>query len=119
MKQTEADIESEYSSYLQSLNRDLTEQSVEVKSNVNVILKSKTKIDNLNNDSAYYNNKQEEISKIDKTSNLNIDLLNSYTNSNAMLVKGYPVLIFIVLLILIYLIYVTFNTFMQNIYSVY
>ena len=118
-KQTEADIESEYSSYLQSLNRDLTEQSVEVKSNVNVILKSKTKIDNLNNDSAYYNNKQEEISKIDKTSNLNIDLLTSYTNSNAMLVKGYPVLIFIVLLILIYLIYVTFNTFMQNIYSVY
>ena len=73
----------------------------------------------INSEFAYYDKKQKKISEIDKTSNLNIDLVTKYTNNNSTLVKGYPVILFILLLVLLYLIYVTFNTFMKNIYNAY
>jgi hypothetical protein len=119
LKDEEIEIENEYSIYLQSLVSDLSSINDDISTNSETISNSQSQINNLNEDNAYYESKQKEIKNLDKTSNLNIDLITSYTNSNATLVKGYPVIIFIVLLILLYLIYVTFNTFMQNIYYAY
>jgi hypothetical protein len=118
-KRTETTVETEYTAYLNTLKSDISTQNNSVNTNLNVILNSKSEIDSLNNDSDYYSRKKQEIDNIEKISNLNIDLLSNYTNSNSTLVKGYPVVIFVVLLILLYLLYVTFNAFMTNIYSVY
>lgn len=115
----ENNIESEYEEYLQSLSSDLIVVNNKIKDNMNTLNNNQSDFNKVNTDFSYYDKKQQKIKELDKTSNLNIDLITNYSNNNSTLVTYYPVIIFIILLILLYLIYVTFNTFMKNIYYAY
>ena len=116
---TETDIETEYNAFLQTLSNDLLVVNNKIKDNMNILNNNQSDFNKVNTDFSYYDKKQQKIKELDKTSNLNIDLITNYSNNNSTLVKGYPVIIIITLLILLYLLYVTFNTFMKNIYYAY
>ena len=116
---SETDIETEYNAFLQTLSNDLLVVNNKIKDNMNILNNNQSDFNKVNTDFSYYDKKQQKIKELDKTSNLNIDLITNYSNNNSTLVKGYPVIIIITLLILLYLLYVTFNTFMKNIYYAY
>ena len=116
---SETDIETECTAFLQSLNSDLVVLNNRIEDNMNTLNNNQSDFNKVNTDFSYYDKKQQKIKELDKTSNLNIDLITNYSNNNSTLVKGYPVIIIITLLILLYLLYVTFNTFMKNIYYAY
>jgi len=115
-RKIESDSETEYNSFLNTLTDYSNSKDIIIKNNITIINNIQYDFNKLNGDYAYYYKEKNKIKEIDKTSNLNIDLITKYSNNNSTLTKIYPVVIFIITLILLYLLYITYKTFMQNVY---
>ena len=111
-----SNTQTEYTNYLAILNAELVTINDEILSNISTIDQYNTEYLQLNNDIIYYNDKQIQIKEIDTISNLNIDMLSKYNDSNSTLIKIYPLILFIILMILLYIMYMVYGKFMENIY---
>lgn len=108
--------QNEYNTYLSNLSNQLATINTSIQNNITQINQYSSEYTKLSSDITYFNNKKNEIEKIDNISTLNKDMLSKYNDSNSGLIKIYPMILFILLLIILYLMYITYQKFMENIY---
>jgi len=114
--QNNSNIQNEYNDYLSKISNDLSTINTIIQQNIMKIEDYSSEYSKLSSDITYFNDKKDEIEKIDNISTLNKDMLSKYNDSNSGLIKIYPMILFILLLIILYLMYMTYQKFMENIY---
>jgi len=116
---TEATVENDFETYMNKISSDLATLTSQIEQNQLIMDRQTNNYDKLNSDFSYINTKKDKIESIDKSSNLNIDLIKTYNSNNSMLNKIYPVIIVIIFLLMLYLAYLTYLKFMSNVYHHY
>ena len=111
------DVVIEYNKYLSDLYSELSSVKIRVVNNNKIIGRQQDSYDSVNIDYADIIQKQRQVKDADKTSKLNIDLVNNYTAQTSYLLYIYPLLILILSIALLYLTYLTIMKFKTNIYD--
>jgi len=119
LNKTEIDANNDYNKYVIDITEKLKSIEFEIKQNNIIMDRQQQNYEKLNQDYSYIDNKKHKIENLDKTAKINTNLITNYKNKNGLIIKIYPIIIFIMILCMLYLAYNTYNKFMLNIYSQY
>jgi hypothetical protein len=116
LKKQDSDIDTEYKNFINDITNKLQESKNTVERNNAIMDRQKNNYDHLNSEYTNIEQHREEAEKLDAIAKINTDLVSKTSDSNATLVRLYPLVIFILIMCLIYLIYSTYNKFMLTVY---
>lgn len=112
-------VDDEYDTYTANLESMLDSVAINIENNNNIMARQQDNYIKINKDYVDINKKTQKFKQIDKTSNLNIDLISNYSKNNTLYTKIYPFIIGILAIFLLYLSYLTIIEFKENIYHKY
>ena len=109
-----ADIDKVFANYMESLDNDIVKLTQKIEQNNEIMARQKNDYNTMNNELSSSHLKMNKIKEFEDVSDLNINLLSSYTNQTSLLNKIYPFVILILGIAIIYLIYKIIDQYRLN-----
>lgn len=109
----------EIDDFILNLQNELDMVVVRIGNNNKIMGRQQNGYEKINKDYSNISKKRQKLKEINKTSNLNINLISSYSKNNKFFIKIYPIIILILTIFLLYLSYRTIIKFKYNIYHRY
>ena len=115
LNMTESQYMTDYKSYINYLNNELSMITSRLQQNNVIMSRQQSNYDKLNNNYSYLEKQRNKIEDNDNIIQLNTNSVNDYSTNNALLVKIYLLIIFVMALCILYLAYITIKKFGKNI----
>ena len=109
-----ADVDKLFANYLESLDNDIVKLTQKIDQNNEIMARQKNDYNTMNNELSSSHQKMNKIKEFEDVSDLNINLLSSYTNQTSLLNKIYPFVILILGIAIVYLIYKVIDQYRIN-----
>ena len=108
------DVDKIFANYLESLDNDIVKITKKIEQNNEIMARQKNDYNTMNNELSSSHLKMNKIKEFEDVSDLNINLLSSYTNQTSLLNKIYPFIILIIGITIVYLIYKIIDQYRLN-----
>jgi hypothetical protein len=103
-----------FDNYMESLDNDIVKLTQKIEQNNEIMARQKNDYNTMNNELSSSSQKMNKIKEFQEVSDLNINLLSSYTNQTSLLNKIYPFGILILGMAIVYLIYKIIDQYRLN-----